>query len=152
MSKESLPLSFDSKSERQTGIQHIGISTAGWLFDPEVLFRHLDTVNEERARENKSLLVAEVYPTIRPKRLDLVAEVTGLLPPTVDADYLSRRLRTYPGVVIKNVHLEFNFSRQEELIRSIVGEDLLPRVPGNKFTDRLAMGMKQRAFQANWMR
>lgn len=153
MRSENEPLQQNTNPEVEEfqGIQRIGVSSAGWLFNPEQLFKLLDKINEERAQENKSPLVLELYPTYRPKALNRVAEVTGMVPPTVDADYVQKLLKDYPAAEVNNVHLEFNFSRKEEFIRATFGEDFLPIMPKSSPLQRALMGIKQRAYQVNWM-
>lgn len=144
-------MGVEAVDSTKTGIQHAAVSTAGWLFNPEELFSQLETVNNRRVQEGVPLVRIEIYPTIRPRRLKRVAEVTGVMPPTVDADYINECRRRFGSVEITNVHLEFNFSRREEIIRTTIGENILPPLPEGSIVDRFLMGIKQRAYQANWM-
>lgn len=150
MNKELFPQTITPEKERR-GIQHIGVSTSGWLSNPEQLFEHMDRVNEERAKNGKKGLIMEIYPTYRPKSLNRAAEVTGMIPPTVDSDYVIKQLSKYPGVIISLVHLEFNLDCLEEIKRLAIGEEFFPSVPGNVPVDRLVMGFKQRFYQGVFM-
>jgi hypothetical protein len=144
-------MGVEAVDSTKMGIQHAAVSTAGWLFNPEELFGQLETVNNRRVQEGRPLVRIEIYPTIRPRSLERVAEVTGMMPPTVDADYIYECRRRFGSVEIANVHLEFNFSRREEIIRTTIGENILPPLPEGSIVDRFIMGVKQRAYQANWM-
>ncbi len=133
------------------------ISTAGWLFNPEELFKILNELNEERKEQGKKLIKVELYPTFRKfdkffeKLIEFIPELENWIPPIVNADYVEELKKEYPNVPISGVHLEFNFNPWEEIYRTTFGEEFFPKVPGMKPSDRIKMALKQRAFQGAWM-
>jgi len=141
------------------GIQDIELTTSGWLFTPESAFAIVHELNKKRRTEGKPLIKLEVYSTLRPKILEMLSGLAGrtalkkieqFIPPTITSDVVANYLRKYPEAVVSDIHPEFNFSRAEEFLRMTIGEDLLPKTASDEIKDRMALGIKQRGYQAAW--